>query len=321
MATKRDVVIQISERRKSLAHLTQERRHHSVHPERDMLMQDADHAILPSGSSRRDRPECRLTLEPFSKEASDCLLTALTFDDTELELETAVTNFVRRSLSFILHENEVFYELVFDAAKDPQAFWLAPLPPGKVKVAKERIRQFIPAETRKAKGLKNPWIDIPSTDVLHISFPQALGGIRAVRELTTSMERLGPFVPQFAEGDVTSAMREFGFDMERTYRRYRELTLARVTSKLGWDGRGAFKEKTTEFYRWHRQLRFSACMAVLRAHIISSLNHVTEPALKRVGLAGRICLSGFPSATEIAAKSAELVEGKLGFADIVKYIY
>lgn len=311
------------ERRKSVAFFPPREGHPFAQGDLHMLREDIHHRVMPIGHRTENWPDYRVTVEPFSEAASECFLTALSVDERGYDLESVLRNFVWRAVDLILYQGEAFFELVFDADDEPKGFLLAPLPPGQVNVFEGTVTQIIPREVQMARGLAQPFIELPESDVLHFTFPDSLGGKAGITGLTAELEQLGGSVlPQFAEGDFAGMVREFGFNVGEEYRELRFVALGRATARLGWNGRSLWDEKTTEFYKMYRTLKFSHSMCVLREHTVRCLNSfLGARVMRRVGLEGTLTVTGIPNSKDLEAKLGELLEGKLGFGDSLKYIY
>lgn len=312
----------ITARRKSIAYFPPASRDATspYQAELNMLKDDMDSSIMPVGSSSEHWPEYKVFVDPPSEEATECLVAALAFEDYEADLASALARFVSRSLAYILHEGEVFLEIVFDSDENPKSFWLTPFPPDDVKIFDGMVTQVIPLEVQQARGLTKAFIELHESDVLHFTFPDSLGGKDGLLRLKAGLEGLGGSLPQFAEGDYDRMRRDFGFSVSVDYHVLRDLALARMTAKLGWHTRSLLRDKVTEFYSFYRYIKFARAMALLREHVVQCLNETCMVALPRIGLSGQISVVGLPTSEELAAKLNELVDGTLSFEEAMKYI-
>lgn len=312
----------IADRRKSVAYFPPTGMHRLGQGDLHMLREDISHRLIPYGHRSNHWPDYKVSVEPHSEEATAALLEGLALEEREYELNSVFGGFVRRVADLILYQGEAFFEIVFDDDTEPKGFLIAPFPPGEVKVYEGVVTQIIPREVQAARQLVEPFVEIPERSVLRISFPPTLGGKRAALKLTSSLEALGSSImPEFAEGDFTRVTQEFGFNVSNNYRELRDVALAKATAALGWDARSLMDNKITEFYKFHRNLRFSYSMALLREHVLHRLNTVVSPALGRIGLKGLLVVSGLPTSKLFEAKLQELVEGSLCFKEVLELIW
>lgn len=312
----------MTSRRKTVAFFPKYERHLSEGMETHMLREDADHRVMPFGHESQNWPDYRVTVEPYSEAAKECLEVALSLEEREYHLTPALAKFVRRAVSLILYEGEAFFELVFDSDDEPKGFLLGALPPGRVELYEGIVTQYLPHEVQRGLRLAQPFIEIPERNVLHFTFPKSLGGKEAILNQKAELQRLGNSVmPRFAEGDFIGVSREFGFNVGDAYRELRDVAFGRATARLGWNGRFRLDEKVTEFYKMYRLLKFAVSLAHVREHVIRCLNEFIEPVMKRVGLTGSVVVSGLPSAKDMDGKLEDLVAGDLSFKDALHFSY
>ena len=287
-----------------------------------MLREDIHHKIIPLGGRSRRWPDYRASVVPAGDETSELILDALALEEREYDMTSAFGAFVRRTVDLILHQGEAFYEVVYDREKDPEAFLFAPLPPGEYRVFEGTFTQILPPAVQTARGLSRPFVELPEEDIIRISFPDSLGGKDAVLMLLDAFESMGnSILPGFAGTDFAGFSREFGLQVGVEYREMREVALARATSALGWDTRSLLDGKITQFYRYHRMLKFSLSMARLREHFLERLNAALIPPMGRVGIEGSIVVEGLPTAATFEAKIAELASGELPFNQVFDLLW
>lgn len=318
MPRTKDRIQEMAARRKSVAYLSPRDSARLPHLERDMLIEDVDHTIMPLGSYGRTNSGYNVSVNPPSDEASACLQTAFTSEECEYDLASSLAMFIRRAANVILYQGEAFYEVVFDGNEKPKGFWLAPLPLGEVKMYRRVVRQMIPPDIQLARGLKHAYVEMPASDVVHFSFPASLGGKQGIAQLTAGLEHLGGSLPQFADSNF-GKLREVGFEVAE-YHELRDCALGQITAKLGWHARSLMERRTTEIYTVYRKLKFNRSLALVREHILNYVNRSIEPALRRIGLKGVLSVSGLPTSEDMEAKLKELIEGKLSFADALAYV-
>jgi hypothetical protein len=182
--------------------------------ELSMLPEDIDHRIMPSGGTSRDWPDYRVAVEPYSKKAEEAVLLALAVDEQEHDLESALEEFFRLIVSYVLEDGEVFFEIVFDSDQAPRWFILDPLAPGRIVVFEGIVTQHVPPEEVRERGLKESYIEITESDTVWFTFPDSLGGKDGVLSLTADLTGIGSsIVPDFARSDLLMVNRRSGFDL------------------------------------------------------------------------------------------------------------
>ena len=308
----------MAKRRKSVGYFPPDASRRGPHLERHMLIENIDHTIMPVGSYSRNKwGTYGVSLSPPSDQANECLQVAFISDEWEYDLASSLATFLRRAITVICYQGEAFYELVFDSDTKPTGFWLAPFPLGKVKVGRKVVRQMISNEIQRARKLKRPYVDIPKSDVLRVTFPPSWGGKQGLARLTAGLEHLGSSLPQFGEGSF-GRLGEAGVEVTEYHTR-RDCALAQITAKLGWHARFLLDRKVTEIYSVYRRLKFMQSVALIREHAIVELNRVVEPALKRLGLAGSLSVEGLPTWADTDQAIRRLLEGTLTFSDALAF--
>jgi hypothetical protein len=94
------------------------------------------------------------------------------------------------------------------------------------------------------------------------------------------------------------------------YWRETEIGTARATRKWGWPARWAWREFSTEYFQFHREVVFRRSLTSLRNHIVSELNAL----LKRLGIKAELRIENSPSIEQYETGLRHLAKGEWDFA-------
>jgi len=120
------------------------------------------------------------------------------------------------------------------------------------------------------------------------------------RFVRDEMERLGGF-------------QEFSF---QEFHRQRMLSLASETANWGWHARDLWHNDALEYFRIYRQLRFARSMAILRDHLVFSINEL----LRRVRFPARIIVQGLPTYRDIEGMIDALAKKEISFDEALRAV-
>ena len=116
--------------------------------------------------------------------------------------------------------------------------------------------------------------------------------------------------PEFVKFDSkdNSSRKDFNFG---DFRKSADLRIAIETVLWGWPARHLFEKRMLEYYLVYRHLCFARSMAILREHILLSINDL----LGRVNFPSHLILKGLPTSDEFDKAIHELELGKISFRD------
>jgi hypothetical protein len=158
----------------------------------------------------------------------------------------------------------------------------------------------------------------PTKTVWCVSVPRVLGGRVGHLRLRSRLNRYPLTMPEWVSQSMLTEHQHVRFDVT-SYARLRNAYIARSSGPFGWSGRDASLDHQTEFFLFYNVVTFHHALALLRQHIIASLNKMFE---KQLQLNARIALSGFRQPSEILEVRDRMVKGEIGFGqalDMVKF--
>ncbi|WP_422932165.1 hypothetical protein [Singulisphaera sp. PoT] len=314
---------EIAKRRKSLPFFAmQSEQVREISSDWHMMSEDMCNRIMPFGRSSRSPSEYRIAIEPDSQNLDEILRMALMTEHHEHSLESTIEDLFRQALRFVLLQGEAIYEIVYDSDDSPKQFVLVVLPPGESHTFMEVLTQVIPDREAARRGLRVSGIDIEVSNIVRFTFPDSLGGKSGTLGLIEAVGELGNALsPAFVTEDRDAAHKEFGYGLLSDYHQLRELALARVTAKLGWNARSLMDKSTTEFYQFYRHLKFARSLALIREHFLKILNGAIVTPFKRIGLEGELKIMGIPTAEELDLKLNGLLDGETSFEEVLRLAY
>lgn len=148
-------------------------------------------------------------------------------------------------------------------------------------------------------------------DDLETPLKKALDGLRG----TASHEVLSAFPPW--EQPSVRQTGAYNFDEHTATRR---AVIAGATRKIGWTGRGIFRENANGHYLIRRQIRFERYVAKLRRFLISHLNSALERVGSTVGFEAEVELQNAPQPSDYDEAKQALEEGTKSFREIMSHI-
>lgn len=172
--------------------------------------------------------------------------------------------------------------------------------------------QLVPlADRRWSEGRRYTVLPISQAWVVRI--PRSLGGANGYRRLLNKLNAFSATGPEFWNRDLQAGKFNSDFSFS-DYKRMQSASVARITRAWGWNRRDTSSNFDTEFFYFHRSLRFRYAQAVLRDHIVAEFNRL----LSRLCINARVELEGYPS----PAKIEELIEaasaGALSYVEAFK---
>jgi hypothetical protein len=151
---------------------------------------------------------------------------------------------------------------------------------------------------------------IPASNVWSLRIPIELGGARRHRRFLKTLVHASIPSPEFVSIAMKNhaEIKDFNF---LDFHKQQLLAIASESADWGWQPRDLWQKETLEYFRIYRHLRFALSMAILREHIIDSMNNL----LQRVGISARVVLKGLPTKGDIGKYIEEMERGKMTFDD------
>jgi hypothetical protein len=160
----------------------------------------------------------------------------------------------------------------------------------------------------KHLGRRLNWI--PSGSVWKIEVPKELGGRRRHNSRLRRLRRYETIGPRFMLQQIESGNLDLGYDF-KTYTDASVLNVLRATRDWGWNRRDYRDDVLTQFCVIYQLITFNWARAVLRNHIVESINDL----LARLRLSAKVEVLGLPEPDDILRARDKLQAGDLSFDD------
>jgi len=295
-----------------------------------MFIEDVRLYVMPIGGESRTRPDFSIGLVPDSPAARSIITYAFAPRDYYYhkysEVTKAVSGFVQESAFTLAYEGVLYYEIakgewpteavepreIEEEPRFKEAFRLLYIPGRVIRLANYYLQIVPPAEWART-GKK--FAAIPASDVWSLKIPSELGGPRNHRTLLKTLVRASTPLPDFVS-DATKKLSEIHDFSFGGFHRQQHLAVASESASWGWPARDLWRESVLEYFSYYRHLRFALSMAILREHIIASINDLLE----RIGFPSRLVLKGLPTPSEIKSYIVEMEKGEMTFDDAWKAV-
>jgi len=289
----------------------------------DMFIEDLHLGVMPIGG-RSENPNFAVKVEPPSKEVEELIRLGLhTHHGEPHNITGAICDFIDEAVHILAYYGKAYYEIIYfydnGNKNNIEGFKIERIHNDNIKDTFGFYWQFLPKKILKDREqyLKR-FIWLPKKDLLVLSIPKALGGIRKFRRLLSELQWLSKcIIPEFAMKDMAVQKQTKGYDFSR-YRENQEIFLAKITRHLGWTARGTFTERSLEFYQIYRYLKFEKSKAILREYVLNRLNESLEIVGNKMGFKARLQIEGIPSHRDYDNYIKKLIDGSLQFSEAVK---
>lgn len=268
-----------------------------------MFFEDVHTQIMPYRSEHR--PNFSIEASPSDEKTRGHIMVVFSkYESSCNDLTEQISEFIRDVAGQIAYQGTAHYEITQVEVIAARARWsrgirgvsvgerlYMPLHiPGRVITAGNRVLQIIPQSERK-KG-HPPLISMPRSKVWSVGVPPALGGMRDYARLRRDLIVASEVVPRFVRQRNPFAERDLDLNAFLTQR---HPLVAKGTAMWGWPARWLWQEETLEYYQLYRELRFARSLAILRNHIVASMNEL----LLRTKVPVQLMLRGLPSPDDI----------------------
>jgi hypothetical protein len=284
-----------------------------------MLQEDLHLGIMPIGG-RSTRPNFKVSLIPASPGIELMLCEGLSRSDSTRTLAEALWKFFDEASHVLAIYGRAYYEIVYYSKNDSSitGFELNHISNNNIHDTLGFRWQFIPRRQlwEEAHPKRPKFIYLPNRCLMTLKWPTALGGIRRHGQLLRDLSLLSKdIMPEFAMEEMKAGTKTRVFDYTQ-YNHSRDVYLAKSTRQLGWHARGLLNDKTLEYFRIFRHLRFAHTTAVLREYILKELGNALSRIGNILGTKIQITVAGLPSSKDCETYMQELREAKLQFSDI-----
>lgn len=280
-----------------------------------MLIDDLCLAIMPFNP--RSNTKLKIEINPYSKKVEDLILNSLiTQFGKAWDIKESVCNFVNELSHSLVYFGKVYYEIVYYLSNEEniEYFEFRNIQHDFVHNFFEFYWQFFPKN--KQKKIKR-YNFLPKNRIMFLSIPKELGGFKKYRNTLRLLYSLRESVlPKFALSDMMKQKSSRGYDY-LMYRNCYEEEVAKITKKFGWNARGTFQKRSSEYYYFYRFLKFNKTKAILREYIIKILNKSLKEIGKIMHFDANILIKGLPTSKDYDKHLEELNKGNLQFKDII----
>lgn len=168
--------------------------------------------------------------------------------------------------------------------------------------------QIIPSGDRVLWNRKFSFV--ASSKVWEVEMPTRLGGMRGYKKTLDKLRKYSGLDSMLYRSDFQEKFASHGFDFLK-HEKYRRICVNTLTKSWGWNRRDWSQESCTEFYSFHRLLRFRYSQALLREHIIAEINQL----LQRLNIKCELMVTGLPSPNDILRALDEMQKGEISFSE------
>jgi len=287
------------------------------------FIQDIHLNVMPIGG-RSENINFAVNVDPPSKEVEDLIRLGLcTHHGESWSLTKVVCKFIDEAIHMLACYGKTYYEIIYfytdESKNNIESFMIERIPNNNIRDTFGFYWQFIPKNILEPREeILKRFIWLPKNELLVLSIPKAIGGVKKFKRLLTELQWLSKCtIPEFAMKDMSVQQETKGYDFS-IYRENQEIFLAKITKHLGWTARGMFSERSFEFYQIYRYLIFERTKAILREYVLNNLNKSLKIIGNKVEFKARIKLEGIPSHEDYDNYIKQLIDGSLQFSDAVK---
>lgn len=293
-----------------------------------IFLEDVSNTVLPYGGRAANGKDV-FTLASADDRSERMLVSALTYGggiDLHHALSEAACDWGRWMIHSLLRHGRATFEVAPVLARDGAQVGFAVLDLNDLGLRRvgSKVVQLVPegAWRRSDSPFKRDTVkrayevNLDDERIAEVCWPRPFEGVEGILPSLEilSAGRFPPFlVPNPHAPPETRLPFEFAL-----FRRTEEVATAALTVTVGWDGRGAIAEQSSEYYLMVRRLRFERFKAVARACVREGLNSILDRVAPELGVHGRIVLNGLPTEADATAAEAELRTGTLNYTQVSK---
>lgn len=285
---------------------------------RHMFEEDIHLGIMPIGA-QSTRHDFAITLVSSSAEVQELLMHGLPpYDHEAHSLTEAVCSFVDEAAHMMGLLGRSFYEIVYMGKNlaHPTTFSLQQIQSKSVHGLLGLYWQYVPRKVRTGEGGRlSPLIRLPNRDLMILSFPAALGGVRGHHKLMRGLSIIDKsFMPRFLMDDMELHQQTPTYD-SIIHKESLEIYLGKTTRRVGWNARSMQDDTCLEYYRIYRYVKFERSKALLREYILDRLNTTISKIGRKMGFKAQIQVQGLPSSKDLYSLFERLDKGEVQFSE------
>ena len=280
-----------------------------------MFVEDMHNGIMPY-RLYSDQSQFEVKLDSKGDGLEALISEALHGDRYGYGLAEALSDFIRDATRDLFFYGRIAYEITYETDDDKiLKFNFDSINPLSLIKFFGSYLQIIPWWVARLSRVKVGMHRILKKKMLYIEFPQKLGGRKGLKKILNRLEVLGKeLIPEFSM-ETMKENRNIGFDLNQ-YTREKYLEKAQITKELGWNQRKIPDNEILEYYSMYRRLKFVLSQAIVREHILETINQCLNGPLLNLGT--RILMDGIPSSKQIEAEFKALKAGNLEFTELFK---
>ena len=288
-----------------------------------MFIQDIHLNVMPIGG-RSENINFAVNIDPPSKEVEDLIRLGLCAHHGESwNLTKVVCKFIDEAIHTLACYGKTYYEIIYfytdESKNNIKSFMIEGIPNTNIRDTFGFYWQYVPKNIiEPEEEILKRFIWLPKKDLLVLSIPKVVGGVKKYKKLLTELQWLSKCtIPEFVMEDMSVQQEIKGYDFS-TYRENQEIFLAKITRHLGWTARDTFSKRSFEFYQIYRYLKFERTKAILREYVLGSLNESLKTIGNKMKFKARIKIEGIPSHEDYDNYMKQLLDGSLQFSEAVK---
>jgi len=288
-----------------------------------MFIQDIHLNVMPIGG-RSENVNFAVSIDPPSKEVEGLIRLGLcTHHGESWNLTKVVCKFIDEAIHTLACYGKTYYEIIYfytDESKNKlKNFMIERILNNNIIDTFGFYWQYIPKNILEPEEeVLKKFIWLPKKDLLVLSIPKEIGGVKKYKRLLTELQWLSKCtIPEFVTEGMSFQQEIKGYDFS-IYRENQEIFLAKITKHLGWTARDTFSKRSFEFYQIYRYLKFERTKAILREYVLGSLNESLKIIGNKMGFKARIKIEGILSHEDYDNYIKQLLDGSLQFSEAVK---
>ena len=264
--------------------------------------------VMPIGgrSAKHSNFSIKITGDKNNSERAKKLLESLASHNRQRTVEL-VCDVVNTVVKGLLHRGVSYYEIT---QSSPESLELNSFTSDRLFNVLGMYIQLVPVKDREM--WKKKFAVKTSNSIWKIEIPKALGGPSGYRKLIFELGKYSDLYPKcFNIESTLTQPNNFNFNEYVTKTKAYQYKILEL-----WGGnlRHTSTEYANEYYLIHRIVRFNRAQAILREHVIKSLNSL----LQKKGIKSKICVEGLPPAEFINSQLKKLSEGEVELTKVIE---
>lgn len=282
-----------------------------------MLIEDVSLWVAPVSPRRGGR--AKVVLEPSNRNAEQLLTQALARDSEyhRQGLSESVYGFLRSCTQTLIGYSAAPFEIVHLSPPDGEqvvGFELFSIFPPTLRERDGELVQYVP-QRLAADGRLPPEIKLDAERLAVFSLPDPVREI--LSESIYALNAIGRSRSMdLAVQSFEAGSQRLSYDLQ-SHQYAEHLALAEATKRVGWDARGLFRQRQSEFHVVHRQLTFFRFVAQVRDSILGQLNDVLDKVSQVLAPIGHVRLEGLPTVGDADEAIRHLRAGNRRFKELL----